>query len=333
MSRGPFGLEVHPYYDSKTILDEIKLAEAMGYDDVWIGDSQLIWRELYVLMGAAAQTTSKVFLGSGVTNPITRLPAVTASAAVTLQELSGDRMMLGIGSGFSSVNTMGMKPATLKNLEEFVSDVKALCRGETIRRKTTEMNLAFGATEKCPPIYIAASGPKMLALAGRVGDGVIIARASIKSNMLTDMLDCVNAGRKFREKEEPDFKTFLSLPVCVDTDKRKAIEAVRPHVARSILTPLWELSKLAAETLKNLEQQYNNYEHLHPTANHADIIPDEVVPEYAIAGTPADCKDEVVRLLEGNIDQITIRPYSPKGVPRSVMIQKFAEEVIAPLRK
>ena len=123
MSRGPFGLEVHPYYDSKTILDEIKLAEAMGYDDVWIGDSQLIWRELYVLMGAAAQTTSKVFLGSGVTNPITRLPAVTASAAVTLQELSGGRMMLGIGSGFSSVNTMGMKPATLKELEEFARDI------------------------------------------------------------------------------------------------------------------------------------------------------------------------------------------------------------------
>ena len=105
-----FGVEIHPYYDVPTLMHEITLAEELGYDQVWIGDSQLIWREMYVLLGAAAQATSGILLGSGVTNPMTRVSAVTASAAATLQELSGGRLTLGIGNGFTSVNTMGRRP-------------------------------------------------------------------------------------------------------------------------------------------------------------------------------------------------------------------------------
>ena len=100
---------------------------------MWLGDSQLIWRELYVLLGAAAQATTRVVLGTGVTNPITRLPAVTASAIVTLQELSSGRVILGVGTGDSSVRTMGMKPSTVAELEQFVTQVRALCRGEAVK--------------------------------------------------------------------------------------------------------------------------------------------------------------------------------------------------------
>src|SRR5919199_5132472 len=94
-----FGVELHEYVDAATVLREARQAEALGYASVWLGDSQLIWRELYVLLGAVAATTARVALGTGVTNPITRHPAVTAGALMTLQELSRGRAILGIGLG------------------------------------------------------------------------------------------------------------------------------------------------------------------------------------------------------------------------------------------
>src|SRR5690349_13669417 len=88
MSARAFGIELYGYTDAPTLLEEIQHAERLGYASVWLGDSQLIWRDLYVMLGAAAATTAHVALATGVTNPVTRHPAVTASAIMTLQELT-----------------------------------------------------------------------------------------------------------------------------------------------------------------------------------------------------------------------------------------------------
>ena len=111
MSRRCFGVELYEYLDARTVLEEVQLAEELGYDSVWLGDSQLIWRELYVLLGAAATTTARVALGVGV-EPVTRHLAVTASAIATMQELSRGRAILGVGVGDSAVHTAGLAPVT-----------------------------------------------------------------------------------------------------------------------------------------------------------------------------------------------------------------------------
>jgi len=332
MRKLSFGLEIHPYYDAKTVLQEIALAERLEYDQIWIGDSQSIWRELYVLLGAAANATSRVYLGSGVTNPVTRVPAVTASALVTLHELSGGRMILGVGSGYSSVQTVGMKASTLSELERFVGQIRDLCRGKTVQGASRETRLTFGGADKCPPVFVAASGPKMLRLAGRVGDGAILARVSLKGDVLKRMLECVSEGRQQRTIPADSFQICAALPVCVDADRQKAIAAVRPHVARSLITPLWEFSPEAVGAQKKLERLYDCYDHLNPTAPHAQAVPDTVVPEFAIAGTAAECIEQVARVFEMGVDQITIRPYAVEGSSRSATIKSFAREVMDPLK-
>jgi 5,10-methylenetetrahydromethanopterin reductase len=326
-----FGVEIHPYYDAKTVVREIELAERLGYDQVWIGDSQSIWRELYVLLGAAANATTRVYLGSGVTNPVTRVPAVTASALVTLHELSGGRMILGVGSGYSSVQTVGMKASTLSELESFVGQIRDLCRGKTAQGASGETRLTFGGADKCPPVFVAASGPKMLRLAGRVGDGAILARVSLKGDVLERMLECVSEGRRQRTTPTDGFQICAAIPVCVDADKQKAIAAVRPHVARSLITPLWRFSPEAVEAGKKLERLYECYDHLNPTAQHAQAVPDAVVPEFSIAGTAAECREQAARVFERGVDQITIRPYAVEGSSRSATIESFAREVMEPL--
>ena len=333
MRKPCFGLEIHPYYDAKTVLQEIELAEDLGYDHVWIGDSQSIWRELYVLLGAAANATKRVYLGSGVTNPVTRIAAVTASALVTLHELSAGRMTLGVGSGYSSVQTVGMKASTLSELENFVGQIRELCRGQTVKTALGETRLTFGAADKCPPIFVAASGPKMLRLAGRVGDGAILARVPLKGEVLKKMLQCVAEGRQTRTISADRFHICAAFPVCIDPDRERAIAAVRPHVARSLITPLWKFSPEAVEAGKQLERLYNCYDHLNPTALHAQAVPDTVIPEFAIAGTAAECREQAARVFDLGVDQITIRAYAAEGSSRSETIQSFARDVMEPLRR
>ena len=327
-----FGLELHQYYDAKTILDEIELGEKLGYDAVWLGDSQMIWRELYVLLGAAAKATSRVWLGTGVTNPITRLPVVTASAITTLQELSGGRAVLGVGVGDSSVRTLGMKPVTLAAFEQFVSEIRDLCSGRPVIAPGGEVRLSFGAPQKCPPIILAANGPKSLRLAGRIGDGIILCTGTSRADFQKAM-GIVEKGRKESVQNGGNFSIIFMMPAAIHADREKAFAAVRPHVARTLLSYPWELSKAAAQAKKKVEESYNYWEHMNPAALHRELIPDEVVPEFAIAGTAADCRQQVIGLFEQGIDQLHIRPYGVADAPRSSTIEAFATEVIEPLRR
>jgi 5,10-methylenetetrahydromethanopterin reductase len=325
-----FGLELHQYYDAKTILDEIELGEKLGYDALWLGDSQMIWRELYVLLGAAAKATSRVWLGTGVTNPITRLPVVTASAITTLQELSGGRAVLGVGVGDSSVRTLGMKPVTLAAFEHFVSEVRELCSGRPVKAPGGEVRLSFGAPQKCPPIILAANGPKSLRLAGRIGDGITLCTSPTD---FQNAMRIVQEGRKESVLNNEDFSVIFMMPAAIHADREKAFGAVRPHVARTLLSYPWELGKAAAQAKKRVDESYNYWEHMNPTALHRELIPDEVVPQFALAGTAADCRQQVIGLFEQGIDQLHIRPYGVDGAPRSRTIEAFAAEVMEPLRR
>src|SRR5438445_335026 len=91
-----------------------KLSEELDFTHIWVGDSHLIWREAYVNMAAVALNTSKVKIGTGVTNPLTRHPSVVASAYATLEEYSPGRMIVGIGLGDSSVERCRKGPRSAR---------------------------------------------------------------------------------------------------------------------------------------------------------------------------------------------------------------------------
>src|SRR5919206_2930105 len=104
-------LGLFPTEPPRRLLELIRLTEDLGYHTVYLGDSQMIWREAFSLLGAAALATSRIRLGPGVTNPVTRDPAVVAAGMATLVEMAGPRVVLGIGTGDSSLETLGKRPA------------------------------------------------------------------------------------------------------------------------------------------------------------------------------------------------------------------------------
>src|SRR5258705_1501105 len=117
-----------------TIVQEAKLAEDLGFDRVWITDSHLICRELWVTLAACALGTSRIKLGTGVTVPHTRHWSVAASAIASLEELAPGRVILGIGTGGSSAETMGMsvqRAARLATLDTMVASIRRLLAGES----------------------------------------------------------------------------------------------------------------------------------------------------------------------------------------------------------
>jgi 5,10-methylenetetrahydromethanopterin reductase len=323
-------VELHQYLDARTVLEEAQLAEQLGYASVWFGDSQLIWRELYGLLGAAAATTSRIKLGTGVTNPVTRHPAVTASAIATVQELSAGRAILGISVGDTALKSMGLGPTTRAELSGYVQIVRALGRGDTVQGPSGAMRLAYAAATTPAPIVIGASGPKMLHLAGQIGDGVVITREARAGPTLTAMLRCVADGRAAAGREGP-FMTCVSASVAVHDDRGKALLAVRSHVASTLRHVRWPLSEPARRASEALNAVYNVSEHMIPQAQHAELIPEEVIPEYAIAGRPEECIAQARGLFEAGVDEITIRPYGVDGGSRAATMEAFARLVMTPL--
>ena len=147
-----------------------------GVSNLWLTDSSLHARNSYAYLTLAA-TSPRLLLGTAVTNPLTRHPAITAVAAATVDEISGGRMILGIGAGDRPLLALGMRPRARLRARLDRRDPFAVVGRRRDRRgcglRAADAHLRFGARSDIP-IYISASGPKTLELAGEIADGVIL---------------------------------------------------------------------------------------------------------------------------------------------------------------
>jgi alkanesulfonate monooxygenase SsuD/methylene tetrahydromethanopterin reductase-like flavin-dependent oxidoreductase (luciferase family) len=166
-------LGIYPNETPADIIASAELADRMGFSTFWVLDSHLLFHEVYTLLGALAVSTTSIRLGTAVTNPLTRHPTVTAAAFSTLAELSGGRASLGISVGDSALKSMNLAPATMSVLADTVALCRTLLAGDPAsfaEGKTAQLRHVGPGV----PIYVAATGPKMLQLAGRIADGVIL---------------------------------------------------------------------------------------------------------------------------------------------------------------
>src|ERR1700757_1082755 len=150
MSSFEFGVGLFPTEPLQKMIHLAKLSEELGFSHIWVGDSHLIWREAYVNMAAVALNTTKVRIGTGVTNPLTRHPSVIASAYATLEEFAPERFIVGIGLGDSSVETMGLQPARLSYFEKAVADIRALFAGSEAEIESGKVHLLHPPQRRAP---------------------------------------------------------------------------------------------------------------------------------------------------------------------------------------
>src|ERR1017187_1988707 len=158
--------------------------ESLGFDHLWLTDSSLHARNCYSYLTLAATRSSRLLIGTAGTHPATRHPAITAAAAPTAAgEMAGGGRILGIGAGDRPLLALGLEPSRLATVEAAISAIRQLWRGETVNLRTdgsrpgefslTGAHLRFPARAGIP-VFVSASGPKTLDLAGRIADGVIL---------------------------------------------------------------------------------------------------------------------------------------------------------------
>lgn len=320
------GVGLFPTEPVPAMRDLTLLAESLDYRNVWFGDSQNIWRESSTTMGACAVGTERVVLGTGVTNAVTRHPSLLASTWATLSEFTGGRAALGIGTGDSSLRTMGLKPLRLAQLEASIADLRTLFRGEPVTEAVSgaEYRLNYLAQPADVPIYIAASAPKILRMAGRIADGVIIL-VGTAPEFIAAALATVAEGAREAGRSMSDIHTVLWTPTAISADGSLAKSLVRAHVSRVVIRPLpAEVDPRMQAAIDTIREHYNYYEHMVPAAEHATLVPDELVDMFALAGTPEQCAATLEPIIASGIDQVAIVPFVPEGESREPTIRAFA---------
>ena len=323
-----FAVEVFPSIPPMECVELAREAEQLGFDTVWFGDSHLIWREVYTLMGAAALVTRRVTLGTAVTNVVTRHPTVTASGMATLAELSGGRVICGVGLGDSALETCGLKPVKRSLLEETTHRLRRMWAGEQVEfGDGVRARLAWYSPRPIP-VYWACSGPKMLEDAGAVADGAIIL-VGTDPRQIQAAYDRMKAGAQRAGRSLENFRVVLWVPCCIADDGAEARNAVKAHVARAIRHPLpLPLEPEEQRVVEELERAYNYYEHMSEASLHARLVPDSIVAKFAIAGTRDECLAQTRAVASTGVDQIGL---IPMGRDRRQVVRRFAEEVMAEL--
>jgi 5,10-methylenetetrahydromethanopterin reductase len=305
-----------------------RLAEALGFGTVWVTDSPVIWRELWVTLAAVGTATTRVRLGPAVTSGVLRHPAVTAGAALTLAELTDGRVRLGLGNGDSAVFTTGGRPQTLSAFRSTVAVLRALLAREPAE-PTPGAPIRLAWRGPPVPLYVAASGPRMLELAGEVADGVVM-MVGVSEAMVQAALDRVRAGaaRAGRRPEAIDLVLWTSCAVS-DRSPADAVAAVRATVARTVLRTLPLPIRGAHEaTVARIRAGYDYAFHSDPRAPHGRLVPDDLVAEFAVAGPSAACAERLGRLAKLGLSGIALALPDAAFDDRGAMLARLAASVL-----
>src|SRR4249920_2513363 len=191
---------------SARVVSLAKRAEAYGFEYVWTFDSHILWEEPYVIYSQILAETRKVTVGPMVTNPATRDWTVTASLFATLNEMYGNRTVCGIGRGDSAVRVLNGKPTTLATLRESIHVIRELANGREVEHQGSHLRFPWSQGSELE-VWVAAYGPKALALAGEVGDGFIL--------QLADPDIAAWTIRSVRESAEKAGRDPDAITICV----------------------------------------------------------------------------------------------------------------------
>jgi 5,10-methylenetetrahydromethanopterin reductase len=310
--------------DEPTVFEGmVEEIEGLGYDHLWITDSSLHARNPYAYLTLAARRSIRLLLGTAVTNPLTRHPGVTAAAAATVDEISGGRMVLGIGAGDRPLLALGMTPAPVEALRDAVAAIRALWRNDRVTVETAsfrlrDAHLRFEARSDIP-IHIAASGPRMLELAGAIADGVILL-VGLFPDAIAWALEHVDRGASGAGRERPLVTVFAYGRIAEDEDEAladaRSIAAWFPQTAPTVC----RLAGLPEELVGKVREAYAGGE-FQEAAAAAELLPPEFVRKVAISGDQERTRSQIRDLLTAGVDGVGVFPL---GHERMETVRRFA---------
>jgi probable F420-dependent oxidoreductase len=294
-----FGITMKPDIAVERIVGLARQAEAAGLQYGWLFDSHVLWMDPYPLLTLMAANTQRMRLGTLVTNPAVRDLTVTSSLFATLNLISGGRMELGIGRGDSSRRVLGKKPVSWSQLETAVKVFRDLTGGKEIEYEGQPTKLGWAKTS--PRVWIAGYGPKVLTMAGRAADGIILQFAD--PELIEWCLGFVKEGARAAGRDMSEIEVMAAAPVWISADLAAARERVRwfPALVSNHVMDLirqYKPEELPA-ALTSYVQARGDYDYRHHCvveSGNADFVSDEVVDRFCLVG-PAEAHREKLRKL------------------------------------
>jgi 5,10-methylenetetrahydromethanopterin reductase len=336
-------------------------AEAAGFDGMVMVDSQNLAGDPYVALTVAARVTERLRLGTGVTNPVTRHPAVTAAAIAAVQGESGGRAVLGIGRGDSALAHLGRAPASVAVFERYLAALQAYLRGETV-----SFDDAAGSLSEAPPpvetlgmagapgdsrlhwiamagpkvpVAVAATGPKVLAVAARLADRVSLAVGADPARVAWAR-DVVHEARTAAGLPPDHISIGAYVNVVAHPDRATARDLGEGGLATFARFNVMHgrsagpFDDASRDTLSGLHQAYDMREHTRTGSPQAAALTPEFADTFAVFGPSEECVSRLRELVALGLDHLVVVGPS-LGADRAETgnaHRRFAEEVLPALR-
>ncbi len=320
--------DAHPLADA---IQYVQYAEDRGFEAVWQAESRLV-RDAIVPMAAYAATTRRIKVGSGVINNWTRNAALTAATFLTLDDLAPNRILLGIGAWWDplarNVGIERTKP--LLAMREHVTVVRDLLamknvtfHGEFVHVTGIELDIVHGRREpRNVPIYIGATGPKMLAMAGEIGDGVLL-NYLVSPAYNVAALEQLESGAKLAGRRVDDIDRPQLVVCSVDNDRKKALDGARKLVTQYLgqQPHIMKASGVSSELLDEIHQVLTWPATEEQIERAMTLVPDDVVQLITASGTPVEVRAKVREYVSAGC---TCPVLYPLGDDVRLMIDTFA---------
>lgn len=323
--------------------DHAQVAEESGFKHVSVVDIPFLGREVDSMMTMVALKTNKVRIGQGVTDPVTRHPLVTANASATIDELSGGRAFVGIGTGGPWGKPM-TKPAPLKQLRDAVTFIKRYTAGEEVDWDGVKFQSEW--SRRPLPVYIACGGPKACYLAGQVADGVI---ATSNADLTTNKwrMEQIAKGAESVGRDPAEIDYWVRGMIYVTKDKAKATREVAGYAVNGAYL-LWiqmQQNTPESEDLRNRlqKEQPGMVEDCkkvceafdpawveHPDAPAAKFITQRIIESQHAVGTPEQICDKLSKLEEAGMKTFGTVTYTIDD--KRDMMRQIGTEIITHLQ-
>ena len=307
-----FGLVLQTDPPAQRVVELTKRAEELGFSHAYTFDSHVLWQEPFVIYSQMLAATENMVVGPMVTNPGTRDWTVTASLFATLNDTFGERTVCGIGRGDSAMRVIGHKPCTLATLAEAMEVIKGLAEGQEVVYNGQPLRIPWRA-EGSLPIWMAAYGPRALALCGSKTDGFILQLADVDIAAWT--IGAVRQAATDAGRDPDELTICVAAPAYVGDDIAHQRDQVRwfggmvgNHVADLVGRYGGDGSGVPRALTDYIEgrEGYDYSEHGRSDNTHTDFVPDAIVDRFCLLGPPEAHVERLRELAELGVDQFAV---------------------------
>lgn len=340
-------------------------AEALGYSHAWMADSQMLWSDCYATLALVASKTNSIKIGTGVAVSSTRPAPVNAAGIATINAIAPGRTFFGVGAGNTAMRVMGQPPQRIKDFDRYLAEVAPLLQGQEAMNGVTESHSGvpirhimsdkgFVNFDDKIPMYVSGFGPRSLGLAGKHGDGAVLAFAA-NSGGMEAMWSMIEKGAQDARRKIARDKFYTSaLTTMVVLDEGEAVDSERVkhecgafamaavhyaydqlrnfgHQPPNYLAGIWpEYTAMMAQVPEDRRHQRIHAGHnCWVLPEEEKFVTKEVIQASCLVGTQDQILGQLDELDHAGLDQVMLLPPFD---PRFEVIERVARDIIPQLR-